>query len=133
MKAFLINHHVPITWQSNLWFVHRNVNLPVLPAGLQIMADQGFEHRLPVIVLPHANQPQLPPMMRRWLKELLKKFNVNIGMTQNYIYSLVIHRTFRSRRSMIGKVFWNIKKIPTQLWDVGDIDTENFLGLLCVI
>ena len=40
--------------------------LPVLPDGLQIMADQGFEHHHPVIVLPRANQPQLTPLMRRY-------------------------------------------------------------------
>ena len=39
--------------------------MPVLPAGLQILADQGFEHRLPIIVLPRANQPQVPANMRR--------------------------------------------------------------------
>ena len=33
-------------------FFYSHVNLPVLPQGLQIMADQGFEHNLPVIVLP---------------------------------------------------------------------------------
>ena len=43
-----------------------NVNVPVLPQGLQIMADQGFRHALPVIVLPRRNQAQVPAMMRRW-------------------------------------------------------------------
>ena len=45
--------------------IFRNINLPVLPQGLQIMADQGFENRHPVIVLPRANQPQIPAVMRR--------------------------------------------------------------------
>ena len=44
----------------------RNIHLPVLPPGLRIMADQGFEHRLPVLVMPHANQPQLPRNMCRF-------------------------------------------------------------------
>ena len=39
--------------------------LPVLSQGLQIMADQGFEHQHPVIVLPWRNQPQIPRIMRR--------------------------------------------------------------------
>ena len=34
------------------------------------MADQGFDHSNPVIVLPHANQPQLTALMRRYLKYL---------------------------------------------------------------
>ena len=42
-----------------------NINLPVLPAGLQIMADQGFEHQLPVIVIPKGNQQPIPEIMRR--------------------------------------------------------------------
>ena len=46
-------------------FNFRNVNLPVLPAGLQIMADQGFDHCNPIIVLPRANQPQVSQIMRR--------------------------------------------------------------------
>ena len=43
----------------------QNVNVPVLPQGLHIMADQGFQHRLPVMVIPHQNQPQIPAPMRR--------------------------------------------------------------------
>ena len=43
----------------------RNINVPPLPPGMQIMADQGFEHHAPVIVMPHANQPQLPPLMHQ--------------------------------------------------------------------
>ena len=35
------------------------------------MADQGFEHRLPVIVMPHVNQPQLPRFMRRLIQGYL--------------------------------------------------------------
>ena len=50
----------------------RNVNLPVLPAGLQIMADQGFEHRHPILVLPWANQPQVARIMRRRVFETKK-------------------------------------------------------------
>ena len=52
-------------WLNRISF--SNVNLPMLPQGLQIMADQGFEHRLPIIVLPRANQPQLPAVMRRYV------------------------------------------------------------------
>ena len=37
-----------------------HIGLPPLPQGLQIMADQGFQHRLPVLVLPKTNQQQLP-------------------------------------------------------------------------
>ena len=39
---------------SNLFItvIFSNVPLPVLPQGLQIMADQGFAHQPPVIVLP---------------------------------------------------------------------------------
>ena len=46
--------------------ITRYINVPVLPAGLQIMADQGFENRLPIIVLPRVNQPQIPAIMRRF-------------------------------------------------------------------
>ena len=42
------------------------IQLPVLPAGLQIMADQGFRNTHPLIVLPRHNQPQLPRHMRRY-------------------------------------------------------------------
>ena len=42
-----------------------NIVLPVLPRALQIMADQGFEHNLPVLVLPKANQAQVSKMMHR--------------------------------------------------------------------
>ena len=45
---------------------HRDISLPVLPQGLQIMANQGFDHEHPVIVLPRANQPQLTKIMRRY-------------------------------------------------------------------
>ena len=39
----------------------------MLPQGLQIMADQGFEHNFPVLVLPWANQPQISKDMRRYV------------------------------------------------------------------
>ena len=51
-----------------------------MPQGLQIMADQGFEHRLPVIVLPRANQPQIAKIMRRFA--LMTKFTIRaFGIT----------------------------------------------------
>ena len=34
---------------------YRNINVPVLPQGLRIMADQGFQHGPPVILLSHHN------------------------------------------------------------------------------
>ena len=45
---------------------YQNVHMPVLPQGLQIMADQGFAHGLPVIVLPRHNQAPIPVGMRRY-------------------------------------------------------------------
>ena len=54
--------YIAIIW----WFFTSDITLPVLPQGLQIMADQGFEHNDPVIVLPRANQPQLSRLMRRY-------------------------------------------------------------------
>ena len=51
-------------------FVHQSfshINLPVLPQGLQIMADQGFEHNFPVLVLPQANQPQISKDICRYV------------------------------------------------------------------
>ena len=51
-----------------------HVHLPVLPQGLQIMADQGFEHRLQVIVLPKANQPQISHQMRRFVFSYVMAF-----------------------------------------------------------
>ena len=44
-----------------------NIRLPVLPQGLHIMADQGFRHQDPVIVLPRANQPAISADMRRYV------------------------------------------------------------------
>ena len=49
----------------NLKLIYSTMALPVLPPGLQIMADQGFEHNNPIIVLPRANQRQLNPVIRR--------------------------------------------------------------------
>ena len=53
---------------------YQNVNIPVLPQGLTILADQGFKHQLPVLVLPCQNQPQLPAAMRRFMFFQLKCF-----------------------------------------------------------
>ena len=46
-------------------FLCRQINIPVLPAGLQIMADQGFRNRHPVIVLPRFNQAAVAANVRR--------------------------------------------------------------------
>ena len=64
-------------WNTNIYFMQfnpklhnylvfsRHINVTMLPPELQIMTDQGFAHRLPVIVLPRANQLQIPCRMRR--------------------------------------------------------------------
>ena len=61
----------------------RNVPMPVLPQGLQIMADQGFPHGLPVLVLPRHNQAPIPAGMRRCLNfwQILQVFDHMDGMS----------------------------------------------------
>ena len=65
------NYHRIICCSSEIlsfnpnFIIYSQINLPVLPAGLQIMADQGFQNRNPVLVLPRFNQPGIPPDMRR--------------------------------------------------------------------
>ena len=96
-----------------------HINLPVLPAGLQIMADQGFEHQLPILVLPKANQVQIPKIMRRWefFTKIANDWNVCSWQLQlhiNYMYCfLPIFRTFRGRRAMIERCFGILKNSYT--------------------
>ena len=49
------------------YILSSQIQLPVLPAGLQIMADQGFRNRNPIIVLPRFSQPAIHPDIRRYL------------------------------------------------------------------
>ena len=107
--------------------VFSHIHLPVLPHGLQIMADQGFAHNPPVIVLPRANQPQLTrrmwryinnifTMLRYWLfAQILHKnlfFSSQICVISIFICN-IFHpswsRTFRSRRNMIERCFGILK------------------------
>ena len=44
------------------------------------MADQGFEHNLPVIVLPKANQQQLTAIMRRLVHKSKVLFSVYLSV-----------------------------------------------------
>ena len=68
----LISLHLIICFLTphNFYFIHHvffsQINLPVLPAGLQIMADQGFQNAHPILVLPRYNQPAIQPDMRRY-------------------------------------------------------------------
>ena len=49
------------------------------------MADQGFAHNLPVIVLPQANQPQIPRIMRRYF-EMSNETEINTCCTKIYFF-----------------------------------------------
>ena len=64
-------------------FPYRNVNIPVLPQGLKIMADPGFQYMNPLIVLPRPAHFPLADDLRL---------------------------AFKSRRSMIERCFGIIKK-----------------------
>ena len=46
-------------------FLIRHVNLPVLPNGLQIMADQGFPRTPPLLITTRNNRINLPAAVRR--------------------------------------------------------------------
>ena len=83
-----------------------NITLPVLPNGLQLMADQGFEHRLPIIVLPKANQQQVPAVMRTWVCFWCEFLQFLTLVPSTFI---VFYRTFKSRRSMIERCFGILK------------------------
>ena len=44
---------------------YRYVHIPVLPQGLQIMADLGFANRHPLLVSTRANIPNVPEHMKK--------------------------------------------------------------------
>ena len=58
--------HLNISCPINDIILFRQINIPVLPQGLQIMADQGFQNLAPVIVLPRRNQPAIAANVRRY-------------------------------------------------------------------
>ena len=85
----------------------RQINLPMLPQGLQIMADQGFHNRPPVIVLPRFNQPNIPAQMRRYKLCILHE---KLFKLVSMLLKIFFHcRTFRARRSMIERCFGIMK------------------------
>ena len=49
-----------------LVFFPRYVNIPVLPQGLQIMADLGFGNRPPLILPARENVLNVPDLMRKY-------------------------------------------------------------------
>ena len=49
-----IQHFLPTSTSlitEFLFPLFSDINLPVLPPGLLIMADQGFDHNIPILVL----------------------------------------------------------------------------------
>ena len=44
--------------------IYSNVNIPVLPNGLKIMADQGFAFARPLLIPPSKNM-RLPDRLRK--------------------------------------------------------------------
>ena len=46
-------------------FTVRHLQIPALPAGLQIMADQGFANRRPLLLLVSRLGIQMPAEMER--------------------------------------------------------------------
>ena len=46
-------------------FLNSNIVLPVIPNGLQIMADQGFPRMNPLLIPARNNRNNLPARIRR--------------------------------------------------------------------
>ena len=55
-------------------YFNSHIRLPVLPNGLQIMADQGFANIRPLLVMPRAQYPGVDEIMRELVKiEIFKR------------------------------------------------------------
>ena len=99
----------------DMFIYFSNINLPVLPPGLQILADQGFEHNPPVLVLPRANQQPVPAILRQYVTCTLNyQVNIHATMDCSYFIHNVINffndcRTFRTRRALIERCFGILK------------------------
>ena len=106
--------------------LHRNINLPVLPAGLQIMADQGFEHRHPVIVLPRANQPQIPALMRRSVITCYFCLYSHTNQSVNILLFFYFLGVSSPEEAWLRGVLVSLK-IPIQLQVPVDPDTTYFV------
>ena len=63
---FLPNHELSKCYATIVCLIVETSMFRFYRKVYKIMADQGFEHRHPVIVLPHRNQPQVPAAMRRF-------------------------------------------------------------------
>ena len=101
-----------ITYHYGPFFaVFSQINIPVLPAGLQIMADQGFQNGYPVLVLPRFNQPVIPVNMRRYTS-VIQKYEQLFCRVYDTFESQYF-RTFRSRRTMIERCFGILKNSYT--------------------
>ena len=61
------------------------------------MADQGFEHRHPIVVLPRANQPQVNRIIRRY--GFLDEIQGGISDCDVFLSSFETFSHFRSFRS----------------------------------
>ena len=79
-KLLFIHAHAPIVQRCFC----RLIRLPVLPNGLQIMADPGFPNRRPLLVMPKRNDPRISDDMRR-----LKSLILN-GMISMLPYGVII-------------------------------------------
>ena len=61
----------------------RNITIPVLPQGIQIMADQGFRYQPAIIVLPKANRPAFTPEMRKYVHNSISSITPSYSQQLN--------------------------------------------------
>ena len=75
----------------------RRIRLPVLPRGLQIMADQGFANHTPLLIPLSRQGDPMRGMMKRDFHSCRTTIERVFGLMKS-AYSSVGTRRFRSRR-----------------------------------
>ena len=116
-----------LTAKYGFSLVFRHIQIPQLPQGLQIMADQGFPNiaRLLLPVGPHGQE------MRGIMKEHFKNCRTLIERCFGILkssYTCVVTRRFRSRRwiaplicNLSAAMFNRRRKMMIMLWESLDI------------
>ena len=66
LLGILLEIFMKFMFSSMIFLYCRHVNLPVLPNGLHIMADQGFVRTGNVLVLPRNHRNIFPRALRRY-------------------------------------------------------------------
>ena len=95
----------------------RNITIPVLPQGLQIMADQGFRHQPPIIVLPKANRPVFTAEMCKYVNNCI--YSIRDSYQKQLSCSLPIIELFYTKSFCINFQVIQVTEVNdrTLFWD----------------